>query len=1082
MKRSIYLALIACLFNVLAWSQTRQVTGRVYRENTNQPIPSATVRLKNGPATTITDSAGNFRIAVPNDNSVLMFSSVGFNNTEVAIGNRSIVEVFMPQVISTMEDVVVIGYGTAKKKDITGATSSISGSQLEKIPVSSAAEAITGRLAGVQVTTIDGAPGAEIVIRIRGGGSVTQDNSPLYIVDGFPVNNINDIAPNDIASIDILKDASSSAIYGAKGANGVVIVTTKSAKGGRTIVSYNGFGQIKTLPRELDVLSPYEFVLAQYEYSKLRNDTTGFTKYFGVYDDLELYKNQKPTDWQKELYGEPVYSQQHNISVTGGTDKTKVSFSASQNKDQGLMPGSGYERQYINFKLNHEISKAVRIDLGSRFSNAITDGAGTAGSSSIRIGDGITTRPVNGLADYMDFSDLDPAAGDDEYEQFIKSLVKPTELAAQDYRQKKNKVLNMMAAVNWTVIRDLVYRSEFGYDLNYDIIKRYYGPLTGESKNVGGNLPLGELTNANGRKYRWANTVSYNFNLSDKHVFTTLLGQEIIGQSGFIEYNRAKFFNINTPPDVLFSNMQLGTADGHTTRETLGENMSSFFGRVNYTLLDKYIFTLTARADASSRFAPENRWGVFPAAAVKWRISGEEFMKNVNFVSDLGLRASWGQAGNNRIADNSWRQIWSTSVSRTYGWGDINNTYWTPGSSVLPNPNIKWETTVTRNLGLDFSLFRSKLSGTLEAYWNTTNDLLVQQPIPPYTGYTSQIINIGQTSNRGLELSLNSTVISRKDLQVTLSFNAGTNRTKIDDLGGATSYALFSNWASTDLKSQDDYLFAVGKSIGLIYGYVTDGFYTPADFESYDPSTRSYVLKQGVANDISILGLSGSYFRGGTLYPGLLKLKDLDGDGMVTADKDRTIIGDAMPKAQGGFGTNVTYKGFDGSLFFNWVYGNDVYNTGKIAFNQYYRTSYGNMLNDVNSSERFTYIDQNGRLVTDLAEMAKINANASIWSPFSFGTATPVVHSWAIEDGSFLRLNNITIGYSFPKGMIEKISMTKLRLYATIYNALLFTNYSGYDPEVSTTRNSGYSQLTPGVDYSAYPKSRTYTFGVNVSF
>lgn len=1082
MKNKICLTLLGFLFCAVAWGQTRQVSGHVYKENTNQPIPSATVSVKNGAAVTTTDTAGYFRINVPEGNAILVVSSIGFSNTEIAVGNNLTVDVYMPQVVSTMNDVVVIGYGTARKRDITGATSSLPGSQLEKIPVSNVAEAITGRLAGVQVTTIDGAPGSEIVIRVRGGGSVTQDNSPLYIVDGFPVSNINDISPGDIASFDVLKDASSAAIYGAKGANGVVLITTKSAKGGKTVVSYNGFGQARTLPRELDVLSPYQFVLAQYEYAKLRNDTSSFTKYFGVYDDLELYKNQKPTDWQKELFGKPVYSQQHNLSVTGGTDRTKISFSASENKDQGLMPGSNYERQYLNFKLNHEISKSVRIDLGTRFSNAVTNGAGTSGNASVRVGDAITTRPINGLADYIDFSDLDVAAGDDEYEQFLRARVSPTEIAAQDYRQRKNKILNLMAAVNWNVLENLLYRSEFGYDLAWDRTKRYYGPLTGESKNVGGNLPLGELSNTDGRKYRWANTINYNFKLAGAHAFTAMLGQEVIGQSGFVEFNRAKYFNINTPPDVLFANMQLGTADGHTTRETLGENMASFFGRVNYTLRDKYIFNVMARADASSRFAPENRWGIFPAAGFKWRISGEDFMSDADFVSDLGLRVSWGEAGNNRISDNSWRQIYSTSVTRTYGWGDINNTYWTPGSSVLPNPNIKWETTVTRNAGLDFSLFRNRLSGTFEAYWNTTKDLLVQQPIPPYTGYTSQIINIGQTSNRGLEFSLNSTLVSKKDFQLTFSFNAGTNKTRIDDLGGATSYPLQSNWASTDLKAQDDYLFAVGRSIGLIYGFVTDGFYTPADFESYDPSTRSYVLKNGVANDVGILGLSGSYFRSGTLFPGLLKLKDLDGDGLVTADKDRTIIGNALPKAQGGFGVNATYKGFDGGLFFNWVYGNDVYNTGKIAFNQYYRSTWGNMLDDVNASRRFKYIDANGTLVTDLTELAKLNANATIWSPFSFGTATPVVHSWAIEDGSFLRLNNVTIGYSFPKQMISRVAMSKLRVYATVYNALLFTKYSGYDPEVSTTRNSGYSQLTPGVDYSAYPKARTYTVGVNVSF
>ena len=1081
MKREIYLSLLSLLFCVFAIAQTKQVNGRVTKQGSDEGLSGVTVTLKGTSTITTTNSEGRYTIDVSaSGNPVLVYSYVGHQSVEKKVAGATM-DVFLQEGGSSLEDVVVIGYGTARKKDLTGATSSISGTQLEKIPVSSAAEAMTGRLAGVQVTTVDGAPGAEIVIRVRGGGSVTQDNSPLYIVDGFPVSNINDIAPTDIASIDILKDASSSAIYGSRGANGVVLITTKSAKGGKTVVSYNGFGQVRTLPKELDVLSPYEFVLAQYEYAKLRNDTTGFTKFFGVHDDLELYKNQTPTDWQHKLFGKPVFSQQHNLSVTGGTDKTKISFSASENKDEGLMPGSNYERQYINFKLNHEISKALKLDLASRFSNTITNGTGTSGGSSIRIGDGITTRPINGLADFLDLDELDAGSNDDDYEQFLKARVSPTELAAQDYRQRLNKTLNMNAAINWNVIKNLLYRSEFGLDLTFDRNKRYYGPLTGESKNVGGNLPLGELTYGNGRRYRWANTLTYTGKKGDAHNFNFLVGQEVMAGSGFSDFNRAKYFALGTTPDVLFANMQKGTADGHTTTELRGENMFSVFARAFYSYKDKYLLTLTGRADASSKFAPGNRLGIFPAASAKWRMSNEDFLKDVEFISDLGLRVSWGQAGNNRISNNRWRQVWQNSVTRTYGWGDVSNTYWAT-SNVLPNPDIKWETTVTRNAGLDFSLFRNKLSGTFDAYWNTTKDLLVEQSIPQYTGYQTQQINIGQTSNRGLEFSLNATLVSKKDFQLSASFNIGTNKSKIDDLGGVQSTRLNSNWASTDLKSQDDYLFEVGKTIGLIYGYVTDGFYTTDDFESYNPTTRNYVVKPGVANDLGILGLSGSYFRSGFLLPGLLKLKDLDGDGMITADKDRRVIGSALPKAQGGFGVNSTFKGFDASLFFNWVYGNDVYNTGKISFNQLYRTTYGNMLNTVNYDNRFKYIDESGNLVTDLSQLAKLNANATIWSPFSFGTATPVVHSWAIEDGSFIRLNNVTVGYSLPRNLISKIYMSRLRVYATVYNAFLWTKYTGYDPEVSTTRNSGYSQLTPGVDYSAYPKARTYTFGINASF
>ena len=417
MKRKIYLSLIACLSFTLAWSQNRQVSGRVVSDTTLSPLSGVTVTVKGTNTMTTTNAEGRYTISVPQRaNVVLVFSSVGFTRRELPVGTASVLDVALAEESSALNDIVVIGYGTARRKDLTGTVSSISARELEKIPVSSAAEAITGRLPGVQVTTTDGAPGAEIVIRVRGGGSLTGDNSPLYIVDGFRVSSINDIAPADIASIDILKDAATAAIYGAAGANGVVIITTKNAKAGKTTISYNGFAQARTLPRKLKVLSPYEYVLAQYEYARLRSqsDLDNFTKYFGVYEDLELYKYQRGTDWQDELFGQPAMSQQHNISITGGTPKTRMSLSFTNNKDEGLMPGSGYMRNYLNFKMNHEISSRLKFDFASRLTHTVIDGAGTSCSSSVRISDGITTRPVNGIADAIQ---IDPtsAGPDDEY-------------------------------------------------------------------------------------------------------------------------------------------------------------------------------------------------------------------------------------------------------------------------------------------------------------------------------------------------------------------------------------------------------------------------------------------------------------------------------------------------------------------------------------------------------------------------------------------------------------------------------------------------------------------------------------------
>lgn len=1075
MKINVYLTLIMVCLCSYSWAQTHPVTGHVTKATTTDPLPGVTVAVKGTNNRTTTNDQGVYTITVPNNNATLVFSYVGHKPQEINIGSRSTIDVSLQEDASTLNDVVVIGYGTAKKKDLTGATSSISGKELEKIPVSSAAEAITGRMPGVQVTTTDGAPGAEIVIRVRGGGSVTQDNSPLYIVDGFPVSSINDIAPADIASIDILKDASSTAIYGARGANGVVIITTKSAKGGKTTISYNGYGQMRTLPRKLDVLSPYEFVLAQYEYAKIRSqsDVDNFTKYFGVYDDLELYKSQKGTDWQDELFGNPAISQQHNFSITGGTDKTKLSFSIANNKDEGLMVGSGYQRTYLNFKLNHEISNALKLDLNTRFTNTVIDGAGTSGSSSLRLSDAINTRPVNGIADQINIDPNSVGAGD-EYDQFLRSMINPIQLAAQDYRKRMDKSLTLNAGASWSILKNLIYRSEFGVDFGFGQNRRYYGPLTSTSRNEGGNLPLGEITNSNSQKYRWANTLTFTYRKGE-HDLNLLAGQEVITGKGFSEFNRSKYFAENLAPEKLFANMALGTMDRHTTMEAPGDNLLSFFGRANYQYKGKYLLTLTARADGSSKFAPGNQWGIFPAAAAAWRISQEDFMQNITAISDLKLRLSYGEAGNNRIDNDLWHTTYGISDNRTIGFGNVSNPYYVFANSTLPNPDLKWETTITRNIGLDFGLFNNRLTGSLDAYYNTTKDLLVESDIPSYLGFPKQMRNIGQTSNRGVELALNGSIISKKDFQLSGFFNIGINRSKIDKLDGVDEKPFNSNWAGTDLKTQDDYRLMVGRTVGLIYGYVTDGYYSTDDFDSYNPATRAYVLKQGVPNVGALMG-------GISVRPGVLKLKDLNGDGVITADSDRTIIGSALPKYSGGFGFNANFKGFDFSTFFNYVVGNDVYNTGKIAFNMYYRTTYGNMLSTMNYDNRFKYIDAAGNQVTDLGELAKLNANATIWSPFSMGNASPVIHSWAIEDGSFLRLNNITLGYSLPKNIISKVRMSRLRIYGTVYNALLWTNYSGYDPEVSATRSSSYAALTPGVDYSAYPKSRTYTLGINVTF
>lgn len=1048
-----------------------------------EALPGVTVIVKNTGTGTSTDAEGNFKVAA-STRDTLIFSYTGFAMQTIPVGANKVLQVILAPSADVLGEVVVVGYGTVRKSDLTGSVATLSGEKLSTIPISSAAQALTGRLPGVNVLTTDGSPDAEVVIRVRGGGSITQDNSPLFVVDGFIVNSIRDIPPSDIESISVLKDASATAIYGAQASNGVVVITTKRPVAGKVSVSYNGFAQMKQLPqdRRYDVLSPYEYVLANYELAKLRSeaDLRNFEKFFGKYDDLELYRQKQPTDWQDELFGDPRMSQYHNLSLSGGSENTRLSLSLTNNTDEGLMIGSGYTRNVINFKLDQNISKKLRFEASTRITNTKVDGAGTSGNAQINIKDAVQTRPVNGIADELviDPNVVDP---NDDYQAFLRSLVNPTELVKQDWRERTTNDYIFNAALSWSVWKTLEAKSTVTASKTFDKNLRFYGPLTAESFNNGGNLPLGEKTNREDFSYRWLNTLSYKFENFRNHELDLLAGHEIYSLGGNYDFIRAEDFRLSITPEELFANMTFGRTDRHETAEQTNSNRLSFFGRLNYQFKNRYLFTATFRSDASSKFAEGNRVGIFPAFAVGWKLSEEGFLRKVSFINELKLRASYGETGNDRIASTATQFLFVGSTLRGPGFGNFDNPYYTPTGSTLYNPFIRWETTVNRNIGLDFTFFDGRLSGSLDFYKNTTRDLLLQSAIPSNTGFSTQWNNIGTTSNRGVELGLSTFLIRKQDFSFSVNANFGINKAKIEALDGTTERFFQSNWASTDLKDQNDFYLRVGGTLGDIYGYVTDGYYKPEDFSAYNPATDSYTLNDGVPN-------SGSTVGNQNIRPGFLKLKDLNGDGIINSD-DRMVIGNTLPKGQGGFGFDARFKGFDASVFFNWSVGNDVYNTGKIQYNQFRRITYGNMLNTMNSADRFTYIDIDGaytgtpgEVVTDLAQLAQMNAGKTIWSHNSHGVAQAVIHSWAVEDGSFLRLNNVNIGYTLPARLTSRFGMSQFRVYVTGNNLKLWTKYTGYDPEVSTTRSSAYAALTPGVDYSAFPRSRSYTFGLNITF
>jgi TonB-linked SusC/RagA family outer membrane protein len=479
----------------------------------------------------------------------------------------------------------------------------------------------------------------------------------------------------------------------------------------------------------------------------------------------------------------------------------------------------------------------------------------------------------------------------------------------------------------------------------------------------------------------------------------------------------------------------------------------------------------TFRADGSSKFAKGNQWGYFPSAAVAWRISGENFMEGTeNWLDDLKLRVSYGSAGNNNIPAN---QVAQAYVSQPLI-GRINEvtSYWQPNSYVegsnytyMSNPDLKWETTYTRNVGLDFAMLGTRLTGTVEAYWNNTKDLLIEFPVAG-TGFDYQYRNMGETENKGLEFAINWIIVDKKDWGLNFAFNVGMNRNKIKSLGIMNDFGASSLWASTEIN--DDFWVSVDGSVGEMHGYVADGRYEVEDFVGYDADSETWTLKDGVADNSSVIG---------EIRPGSMKLKDLDGDGEVTAEKDRKIIGDANPFATGGFNIGGHAFGFDLSAVFSYSYGNDIYNANKMQYTASSKYQYRNMITMMEDGTRWNNIDwTTGEIVNDPVQLAAMNENTTMWSPYLQKYA---FSDWAVEDGSFLRLNTLTLGYTLPKNLISRLKISNLRFYATCYNVFILTNYSGFDPEVSTRRKTA---LTPGVDYSAYPKSRQLIFGLNLNF
>jgi TonB-linked SusC/RagA family outer membrane protein len=1056
-----------------AISQTRSVTGNVKSEN-GEALLGVTVSVKGTKTVTTTDEWGNYSIKVPSGNAVLEFSYVGSNNESVAVSNRKVINVTLTVTASTLNDVVVVGYGTVKRKDLTGSVSSISAKDLQDIPINSAEQALAGKLAGVQVTGSEGSPDAQVQIRVRGGGSITQDNSPLYVVDGIIVDNaLSTLSPQDIQSIDVLKDASATAIYGARGANGVVIITTKGGKKGKSSISYNGHIGFQKVPKELSVLSPYDFVMYQYERSRgSSTNESNFLNTYGTFNDLSLYKQAPLVDWQNQVFGRSAMIQTHNLSVSGGGEKTQFNLSLTYNNNEAVMLNSDYNRKLVNFRLNHEVSKNFKVGFNVRFDNQVINGAGSSnpGSSGLNFLRQ-AVRYIPYLSPGQEVANYDPELIDQTIGNGLY-IVNPLLLINNQYKRQYQTLAGLSGYADYQITRFLSFRTTVGFDYHDYRTDRYDDSLTSNSISNGSGMPIATLDQSNRQTFDNSNVFTFtnrkfNGNFNANNSFDLILGQETYEVKRKSHNITQRFFPLGTSAEKALGNLNLaspptGILEPSPTSEEDVQRISSFFGRLNYAYKDKYLASVSVRADGSSVFAPGLQWGYFPAASFAWKMSDEKFMQNLEpFISNVKLRLNYGEAGNNRIS--SFLFLTQFNTDQNY-YGLQNQLVTAFGSAGLANALLTWESNVSRNVGLDFSLFNNRLQLSLDYYRNKTKNLLVNNPVPTTSGYTKQIQNVGSTSNNGFEVQLNTTIIDSKDFNWSANFNISFNQNKVLSLGKQTLFLVSSGWAGSNNPS--DYIVKVGAPVGSMYGLENDGFYTVDDF-NYDAATQTYTLKDKIANDSKVTGL--------TPQPGIIKYKDQDGDGIVDYNKDAKIIGNANPDFFGGLNQQFSFKNFDLSVFINFQYGNDIYNANKIEFSSGY-TPNANLLSI--EKNRWKTVDADGNVVTDPTQLAALNKNATLWRPITTGSAF-YPQSWGVEDGSFARINNITFGYTLPSRLTKKAGIQRFRTYVTLNNLAVITNYSGYDPEVNTRRST---PMTSGIDFSAYPRSTSYIFGVNVTF
>lgn len=1102
LKRNSFIRSVLLLFLLIAshlvmgQTTTVKITGTV-KDESGQPLQGVTVSAKGINSIALTNAAGKFTINVPNKQTILVITYIGFTTKEDLATNVNGKDIILLKAVSGLDEVVIVGYGIINKRDLTGAVGKADIADLQRAPVASFDNALAGRIAGVSVVSTDGQPGGATRITVR-GSSVTQDASPLFIVDGFPVENmdINSINPQDIESLEVLKDASSIAIYGARGANGVIIVTTKRGIVGPPKISYTfNYGIQKDINR-VEMMEPYEFVKLQLEIDRLRSTpsakvSTNDIIYLGFNPanntrlrTLESYRNEKGYDWQ-DLLLQTGSQQNHGINLVGGTENTKYAISGSLFDQKGIILNTGFKRYEGKITLDQVVSKKIKVGVSGRYSNTLSFGTVPIGAATGGVVQAMWQyRPVAGVNNQdLTNSLIDSAALADFNNGVTNSLgdnlVNPLLQAQNEIRNDTRNTGYLNLYAEYAFSKALKLRLNGGY--NATIVKQefFYN-----SKTQQGNIfrnPAGDIPNVNGINGRIANQLNENYLTEAILSFKKNYGNHAFDATGGFTYQYAKSmgngFRVTNIPEAQeylgLLSLNTGRAETPVISGTQWQ-LYSFLARVNYTFKGKYLFTSTNRYDGSSKFAPGNQWGFFPSGAFAWRFSAEPFMKKFSFLDDGKLKVSYGSVGNNRVGDFSYLPQFGNLVN-SQGY-PLNNQYY---GGVTPffygNNDLTWETTNQLDLGLTLSLFKSKVSLELDYYNKLTKDFLLGATLPALAGYSNganaQYQNTGEIRNRGFEVTLNTTNIDKKDFGWKTSFNISFNRSKI--LYFNNQIEVISTQVVLPGVSMANrpvgWVARVGGTISDFYGYKFNGVYQYSDFDKLADGT--YVVKNQIP----------SYSA--NVQPGDAKYLDINNDGIIS-DADRTVLGSPLPDHQGGLSNNFRYKNFDLNIFLQWSYGNEILNANRMVFEHGNYTPFSNQY--ASFSNRWT--PENPSNEIPRAQVLRGDA----------GSANPVISSRFIENASFLRLKTVALNYSFSKSVSKKLGLSSLKINVSAQNLLTLTKYKGTDPEASTFRvvneagvgsgytfiqpSSGYTALAGGLDFTPYPRAFIATMGLVANF